>query len=120
MAEIAESRFKPVDARGVVEDTVRGLLQTRLIESIEDVLCTWHRRLEHGYPIPGVKRDEALAVVLPELEEYGIYSRGRFGAWKYEVSNQDHSFAQGREVVDRLLGQVNADSGPEPTLNRPS
>jgi hypothetical protein len=48
-------------------------------------------------------RDEALAQILPALETDNIYSRGRFGAWKYEVSNQDHSFMQGLEVVERLL-----------------
>jgi hypothetical protein len=40
---------------------------------------------------------------MPYLESNGIYSRGRFGAWKYEVSNTDHSLMQGVEWVDHLL-----------------
>jgi len=42
-------------------------------------------------------------VALPALEAYDVWSRGRFGAWKYEVSNQDHSFAQGVEAVEHWL-----------------
>ena len=53
-------------------------------------------------------------MLLPRLERDRVYSRGRFGAWKYEVSNQDHSFMQGVELVDRLLGL-----GEEHTLWRP-
>lgn len=38
-----------------------------------------------GYPIPTLERDEILDKLLPELKAMGIYSRGRFGSWKYEV-----------------------------------
>ena len=55
-----------------------------------------------------------LATVLPALERHGVYSRGRFGAWMYEVSNQDHSFMQGVEFVNRLFGL-----GDEETIRRP-
>ena len=69
-----------------------------------EVVSVWHRREEHGYPTPFLGRDAALAGIRAELERHGVYSRGRFGAWQYEVSNQDHSCMQGVEVVDRILG----------------
>ena len=34
--------------------------------------------------------------------EHDIYSRGRFGAWRYEIGNTDHSVMMGVEVVDHL------------------
>ncbi len=34
--------------------------------------------------------------------EHGIYSRGRFGAWRYEIGNTDHSVMQGVELADFL------------------
>jgi hypothetical protein len=48
-------------------------------------------------------RNTALSVIHPYLESKGIYSRGRFGAWQYEIGNMDHSFMQGVEVVNRML-----------------
>lgn len=103
MAEVSESRHKPVEAARVAEETVQGMLATGLIADRRCVHHTWHCRLEHGYPVPSLHRDRALDVLQPALESRDVYSRGRFGAWKYEVSNQDHSFAQGIELVDRWL-----------------
>ena len=114
MLEVSESPVKPVPAT-VTEQVVEGLLATRLIDSVDDIVDTWHYRAGHGYPTPSLERDAALAVLLPELEARGIYSRGRFGAWKYEVSNQDHSLMQGVEVIDALAG-----SGSELTLHDPA
>ena len=103
MAEVSESPFKPVDSGRVEEEVIRGLLETQLIDSRELVTHTTHRRLEHGYPTPFLGRDAILSVLNARLEASGIFSRGRFGAWKYEVSNQDHSFAQGVEAINKYL-----------------
>lgn len=102
MAEISESPHKPVDTAKVVEDTIEGMFATKLINKTHDVLSTWSYRAHYGYPTPALGRDAALNALHPELEKHGIYSRGRFGGWKYEISNQDHSLMQGVELVDKL------------------
>lgn len=112
--EVSDSPHKPVDRGRVKEDVVRGLIETRLAPDRTAIVQVWHAVCGHGYPTPTLGRDKALQTLLPALEAHGIYSRGRFGAWKYEVSNQDHSFMQGVEVADRLLR-----NSPELTLNDP-
>jgi len=101
----------------LAKDTIEALRRDGLLPSGAQVVSSWHLREGHGYPTPSLGRDEALATIHAALEPHGIFSRGRFGAWKYEVSNQDHSSMQGMELVDRLLG---VGEGDEPTLNRPS
>ena len=55
-------------------------------------------------------RDEHIHSFDSFLLQHGIYSRGRFGAWKYEVANQDHSCAQGveasKEIVAFFYGKI--------------
>jgi protoporphyrinogen oxidase len=103
MAEVAESPSKPVHRARLAEDVVQGMSATGLIERREQVHHAWTFTIARGYPTPALGRDAILERALPELERMGIYSRGRFGAWKYEVSNQDHSLMQGVEAVDRIL-----------------
>jgi protoporphyrinogen oxidase len=103
MAEVCESRWAPVEAAGLPERTVAAMRADGLVGEGAEVVSLWHTRLEHGYPTPFLGRDAVLAAIVPALEGLGIYPRGRFGGWKYEVSNQDHSFMQGVELVDRLV-----------------
>jgi hypothetical protein len=92
-----------VDAGRIVDEVIAGLRDCHLIGDADPILSRWHRRLEHGYPTPWLGRDRVLDPVEAALADAGILSRGRFGAWKYEVSNQDHSLMQGVEAVDRIL-----------------
>lgn len=115
MTETSESEFKPVNQATIVEETIQGLLNCKLIESREQIASTWHYRTDYGYPTPSVERDEVLQQLLPFFERHDIFPRGRFGCWKYEISNQDHSLMLGVEWVNRVVLQV-----PELTLRYPN
>nr|QBK91243.1 MAG: flavin containing amine oxidoreductase [Pithovirus LCPAC202] len=87
----------------ILSQTVPSLLKYGLIKDKSQIISVFHKRLDQGYPVPFLERDQCLSIVQPWLESNNIFSRGRFGGWKYEVSNQDHSFMQGVEVIDRIL-----------------
>ncbi len=101
--EVCESPAKPVAGETLVDDVIAAARASSLLPAGARIVSRWHRRLEYGYPTPFLGRDQVLAPLERRLRELGIYSRGRFGAWKYEVSNQDHSFMQGKEAVDHAL-----------------
>jgi protoporphyrinogen oxidase len=105
LCEISCSPFKPVNGARVVEDTIQGLVNAKLIaeRDQDDIVDTHVISRSYTYPIPSLERDEALRTVHPYLESRDIYSRGRFGAWRYEVGNMDHSVAQGVEWADRIV-----------------
>ena len=114
MLEVSESSMKPVDNASLLEDSIRGLVATEMLQPTDELVSTYHRRFDHGYPTPTLEREGVLKQLLPKLQEKDILSRGRFGSWRYEVGNQDHSFMLGVEAADAIVnGTV------ELTLNYP-
>ncbi|KAG5480991.1 hypothetical protein LSCM1_06665 [Leishmania martiniquensis] len=105
MLEVSQNdAYKSVDADTIVEDCITGLQRATLLRPEDEVVSCWHHIETKGYPVPFVGRNEMLEEVLPVLRDtHQIYSRGRFGAWKYEVANQDHSWMQGVEAVGHIL-----------------
>jgi protoporphyrinogen oxidase len=103
MCEVSESSYQPINRQSLTESVIEGVLATGLVEDARQILSRWSHRAAYGYPVPGLERDAALARLLTEFERFGVYTRGRFGLWKYEVSNQDHSFMQGVEVIERVV-----------------
>ncbi|KAI0129827.1 hypothetical protein BJ170DRAFT_681319 [Xylariales sp. AK1849] len=114
MLEVSESSYKPINQDTLLEESIQGLINTSLLKPEDEIVSTYVRRFDHGYPTPSVERNDVLNEALPYLRGQDILSRGRFGAWKYEVGNQDHSFMQGVEAVDNVLS-----GGVELTLNHP-
>ena len=105
LCETSHSEHKPVDGARIVQQTIDGLVAAGLItpDETRDIVSTWHHHARYSYPVPTVDRDARLGEVIPWLEAREVYSRGRFGMWKYEVANTDHSLMQGVELVNRLL-----------------
>ncbi len=120
LCETSQSDAKPVDGARIIEETVAGLENAGMLDrggdgrrpERDDIVSTWVYHADYSYPTPSVERDEILSAVIPWLETRGIYSRGRFGLWKYEVSNTDHTLMQGVELVNRLvLGEPEVTTG---------
>ena len=105
LAEVSWSDHKAEDADCIVDDVIQGLVNTKMITDLDRkyIVDTHVIERDYTYPVPGLERDAALAAVHPFLESRNIYSRGRFGAWRYEVGNMDHSVAQGVEWVNRIV-----------------
>jgi len=114
MAEVSETSFKRVNKVDIVNHVVQGCVNAGLLSDSSQIENVWYRHFHDTYPIPTLERDEVVLPILDFFEKRGVFSRGRMGAWKYEVGNMDHSFMQGKECVDRII------SGTEEiTLNYP-
>jgi protoporphyrinogen oxidase len=98
--EVGTSPSRPVDAATVVADCIEAM---RPWGASTSPASAWHRYLPYGYPVPFLGRDATLHPLLSALEAHGVRSRGRFGGWRYESSNQDYAFMQGVEAVDAEL-----------------
>lgn len=97
-----------------MKDCIQGLVNTEMMMPEDEIVSTYHRKFDHGYPTPSLEREGVLTQLLPKLQAMDIYSRGRFGSWRYEVGNQDHSFMLGVEAADHIVN-----GAVELTLNYP-
>lgn len=92
-------------AASAVRNALDGLVAAGLIsqEDCDAVVSTEVIEVRRSYPVPTLDRDENLKLILEFFEAHDILSRGRFGGWRYEIGNTDHSFMQGKEAIDRLV-----------------
>jgi len=105
MCEASIPNGEPVDADRLLDKTVAGLIRAGILEETDKdrVVSRYHRFVGYSYPIPTLDRDKALGVIQPALLSQKIYSRGRFGGWRYEIGNMDHSVMMGVEAVGHAL-----------------
>ena len=106
MTETSYSDYKPESRSDVEDRVVAGLKASGLVpeQVAERAVVSVHTiDAEYAYPVPTLERDGALAVIQPWLMENGIYSRGRFGSWRYEIGNMDHAVKMGIDAARRIV-----------------
>ncbi len=106
LAEVSSSPYKQENADDVVERTIKGMVASELLtpeQAEHKIVSKQLLRVPYSYPVPTLGRDRALATIQEWLMANDIYSRGRFGAWRYEIGNTDHSVMMGVELTNLLV-----------------
>jgi protoporphyrinogen oxidase len=103
MTETSFSPQKPVQRDGLEDRVERGLRDAGVVDGRPPVASLHLEQIDYAYPVPTLGRDRALETLQPWLMEHGIYSRGRFGSWRYEIGNMDHAVKMGVDVARRLV-----------------
>ena len=105
MCEVSIPNGESVEPESVLDQVIAGLIRAKILEESDErrIISRYHRFVGYSYPIPTLGRDRALAVLQPALLSQNIYSRGRFGAWRYEIGNMDHSVMMGVEAVGHAV-----------------
>ncbi len=104
MTETSFSAHKPVDRERLGKDVERGLRRAGVISGRPRVASIHIETIDYAYPVPTLGRDRALQTIQPWLRARAIYSRGRFGAWRYESGNMDHAVKAGLDTARELVG----------------
>jgi protoporphyrinogen oxidase len=105
MCEVSVPIGEKPDPEPILDQIIAGLIRCKILEEADRkrIVSRYHRWVSYSYPIPTLNRDCALGVIQPVLMKQRIYSRGRFGAWRYEIGNMDHSVMMGVEAVNHAL-----------------
>ncbi|MFD3756725.1 protoporphyrinogen/coproporphyrinogen oxidase [Streptomyces sp. NPDC058622] len=103
MTETAITPDTHSDHRTLIRSCDQALRRHGLVPERAPLAIAHLELIPYAYPVPTLDRDAVLAEVVPWLEELGIYPRGRFGTWRYEIGNMDHAVKMGIDIARRLV-----------------
>ena len=113
-SEVSVSRQKPVDVDAIAPSTISLLTDLGILDSAEDITWRSHVDVKYAYPVYTHDRPGLVATIQKWLQQYHIYTVGRFGSWEYINSDKCimKGLTLGRDLRSRYPLQ------PAATVNR--
>lgn len=105
MCDVSYSGYLRQEKDSIIEQTIDGLVAVGMIQKHDrqHIISRYLIDAPYSYPIPSLKRDKILRDLQLFLESRNIQSRGRFGAWLYEIGNMDDCVMMGMQWANRIL-----------------
>lgn len=105
MCEVSYSKYKTIRTETLLNEVIDALIKHGIIDESdrEKIVSQVIYNMPYSYPVATLDRNVILRSLQLWLAAHNIYSRGRFGAWRYETGDMHHSFMQGAEVIDYIL-----------------
>ncbi len=104
--EFGLRRGEQVDEGALCRQAIADLTRQGILREDDRILVHDFIRIDPGYVIFDRARQQAMDVLMPELERRGVHLIGRYGAWTY--SYMERALLDGLELAERLSGHVPA------------
>jgi len=98
--EFGMKRDEEWDAADLERQGVEGLRDQGILKAEDRIRVSDVIRIDPGYVIFDRERQETMREVMPALEERGVHSIGRYGAWTY--SYMERALLDGLEIARRI------------------
>jgi protoporphyrinogen oxidase len=102
--EISYTRENPVSVKKAVRQSREDLIKAKILHKADKIVVEKSLQIPCAYVIYDHERNERLRVIQKFLDENGIYSVGRYGAWEY--SSMEDAILHGKRTADALLARV--------------
>jgi len=92
---------KKIDTAKLEKKIFKGLKECGFLKSGDKIMTKLWRKIDCGYVIYDSERTPALNTIFDCLKSRGIYSIGRYGAWKY--SFMEEAVADGKKCAEEII-----------------
>ena len=98
--EVSHRDGRDIPKERLINDTVNGLIKAGILRKDDEISVKDVIDIKYAYTIYDFHRQKAVPIIQKYLEEKGIFSIGRYGAWEH--TSMEDAIYQGKVTAQRL------------------